>query len=148
MKQNRFELIKATALNQAEGITWYKEQTNHLEIAIVDDDQDILSFLRHYLTKNLNCSLWLSKTPQSFINTIKKKHIDLCIIDINLKNKLNGLDVAEITKQACLFDIPILFISGENFKLQEELSKVLNKTSFLHKNNLRRDLIEKISNII
>lgn len=88
-----------------------------LSIAILDDNTNVLEQYENMLP------IWFDKngikghiavaTPDysEFINTVKERSVNVCIIDINLKSEINGLYVAKKIRRENL-DTEIIFCTG------------------------------------
>lgn len=67
------------------------EEKNY-EIAIIDDEKEILENLKDYLSRNKNYKITTYSNPLVAINSYEKNKFDLILCDINMP-EMYGLDV-------------------------------------------------------
>ena len=85
------------------------------KIFILDDDPEILSLLSEQLKNGTKCEVFTFKTSEELLKDKNLNHADLFILDIMLKEKINGFDVLDKLYCKGFFSPPpVLFISGND----------------------------------
>ncbi|PYG88513.1 LytTR family two component transcriptional regulator [Ruminiclostridium sufflavum DSM 19573] len=88
-----------------------------LNIGVLDDNLNTLEnyknllsewFLKHNIKGNL---ILASTDPDEFMKAVKTNTINVCIIDINLRNEVNGMYLAEQVRDSSE-SIDIIFFTG------------------------------------
>lgn len=96
---------------------------SRVKILVVDDDKDILDFLKNFLQEN-EFEVYSQDHGENVLTLIEEHKIDLLIIDLKLSG-MNGLDISKDV--ASVFDIPIIMISGVN----DDIEKIVGLESGL-----------------
>lgn len=101
-------------------------------ILIVEDDELTLKFLSKYLSRYFNVTL--AQTPDIFYEVIKTNKFDLILMDISLRNKIDGL---QLTKELRNLDeyknCPIVVLTANVLKRDEKAAFEAGVTKFLRK---------------
>ena len=93
-------------------------------ILIVDDEKEIRELIEIYL-KNEGYEVIMASTGLEAIKLVKKKKVDLVILDIMMP-VVNGIDACiKIREQ---HNIPIIMLSAK----VEDIDKILNSSNILH----------------
>lgn len=94
-----------------------------IKILVVDDDTDILTFIKNFLQEN-EFEVYCQNHGEKVVEKIRELSIDFLIIDL----KLAGMNGVEIAKEVvALFDIPIIMISG----VHDDIEKIVGLESGL-----------------
>ena len=90
-----------------------------LKLLIVEDEQDILTLLREYLSGQGHEIVSCSLNANNILKDFEKNKPDVCLIDYALPGDKNGIDAAiEILNKYP--STPILFITGHE-SMREDL---------------------------
>lgn len=88
-----------------------------LDFVLCDDNVNVLNRLEKmleaiFLKKNFDAQITLSTTqPDEFVNYIRKHSVNVVILDIDLKSKISGLDLANIVRKKDK-NVYIIFTTG------------------------------------
>ena len=82
-------------------------------IAVVDDDENVLKFLQK--TFSSDSSVYLFRNARDFLQSLEKTHFDMTILDINMPG-ISGFDVLKILQDKRYIDPVIIYsmISDKN----------------------------------
>ncbi|MFA5403781.1 MAG: PAS domain S-box protein [Ignavibacteria bacterium] len=81
------------------------------KILLIEDNEISIKLTKQFLSKI--CHMDYSKEPNKAIDMVRKSKYDLILMDINLGNKLDGLQVAqEIRKIKGYENVPIVAVTG------------------------------------
>jgi DNA-binding NtrC family response regulator len=95
------------------------ENKKKLKVLIIEDEQDILTLLRDYLSGQGHEVVSCYLNADNIMKDFEKNKPDICLIDIILPGDKNGIDAAiEILNKYP--SMPILFITAHD-SMQEEL---------------------------
>ncbi|MCR5698319.1 MAG: response regulator [Treponemataceae bacterium] len=83
------------------------------KIAVVDDDENVLQFLKK--TFSSDSAVYLFRTGRDFLQALDKNHFDMTILDINMP-EMSGFDVLKILQDKRYIDPVIVYsmISDKN----------------------------------
>jgi len=147
--KSRIELVNETArnVNKSAKKVLEKSKTNKPLVLYVEDDNISQKVIETILEKKFTVES-IDDCDQ-VIALVKNKHFDLILMDINLKGKLNGLDLAkEIKKLDEYANTPIIALTA--YAMVGDKEKMLDGgcTHYLSKPFSRNDLIELLDEII
>jgi CheY-like chemotaxis protein len=123
----------------------YTKQTNHYTVMLVDDEPDILTVFKSYLTSdgyNVEAFSDSYKALQSFARS-EPRHYDLLILDIRMPT-INGLQLYQRLKAVDPY-IRVIFLSA--LEATEELVSILdgvNTVDILRKPIDKKHFIQKV----
>ena len=93
-----------------------------IKIIIVEDERIVAWDLEQRLKSFGYEVVGIAASGEDALNLVKTNEIDLILMDIILKGKLNGIETAMLIKEE--FDIPIIYNSANSdFKTREEIKK-------------------------
>ncbi|RJP64966.1 MAG: response regulator [Ignavibacteriales bacterium] len=146
---SRIEIVNETAWNVNKSVknVLEKSKTNKPLVLYVEDDNISQKVIETILEKKFTVES-IDDCDQ-VIGLVKNKHFDLILMDINLKGKLNGLDLAkEIKKFDEYASTPIIAITA--YAMVGDKEKMLDGgcTHYLSKPFSRNELIELLDEII
>lgn len=99
-------------------------QKNIQHILIIEDDAPTRKFLSEYLQKK-NISIYTSESGASALDQLRKQHIDVCVLDLNLKD-MSGIEwLRKIDDNPDLTLPPIIIYTAKD--LNEDEFKQLRK---------------------
>ena len=88
-----------------------------LDFVLCDDNANVLTKLEKmleaiFISKNFDAQIVLSTTqPDEFINFIKNHNVNVIFLDIDLKSKISGLDLADMIRKKDK-NVYIIFTTG------------------------------------
>ena len=113
------------------------------KILIVDDDIDIREPFNDYLIlkgfKNVICAA----TPAEALALIEAHKPDLILLDIQLKDRINGIEILKRTKETLSPGSKVIMISGHRDEYEEKSYK-LGADSFWGKPIRSEQILEGI----
>jgi len=123
------------------------ENVHDRKIMVVDDCADTLHIVKKFLTNINRISVETFMDEYDAMLKFIKEKPDLIILDMNL-NDLNGIKVATIMKNLSTFEVPIIFISSDNWVAEEGSNFSGKNTVFIPKPIQREHLILSVKNIL
>lgn len=97
------------------------ENKRKLKVLIIEDEQDILTLLRDYLSGQGHEVVACYLNAHNIMKDFEKNKPDVCLIDIILPGHKNGIDAAiEILNKYP--SMPILFITAHESMVEELLN--------------------------
>ncbi|MBU0473533.1 MAG: response regulator [Bacteroidetes bacterium] len=98
----------------------------------LEDDELTLSFYERYFRSEYN--FIGVKTPNDFRDAVKKYIVDIILIDIAIKNAVNGLDLTKEIRDNYLYkDLPIICVTAHVTFIDRERAKEAGVTKFVSK---------------
>ncbi len=102
-----------------------------IKILVVEDE----AIIARYLTMELELEGYevcgYVGSGEEAVEKMKKENLDLILMDINLKGKIDGIDAAEQIQN--LKKIPIIFMTGYSRLEYSERAAKLNPLGYLNK---------------
>lgn len=113
----------------------------------LDDDDMTLNIYNTSLGKDY--VFIKAKTPQDFRYAIANNKVDIVILDIAIKDEVNGLDLTkELRSNSQYKDLPIICVSAHVTHNDRVAAKVAGVTSFFAKPVRLKELISEIENCL
>ena len=103
-----------------------------MNIIVVEDDPILAGSIRVFIKQLGYNLLGISDNSEDFLNMWKATQVDLALIDIHIKGKLDGIEVAEIISTSDR-PIPIIFITSVKNQKTFERSKQTQPFAFILK---------------
>jgi CheY-like chemotaxis protein len=122
-------------------------------VLIIDDDQELLLYLRTFLEDNGYETICASSTKEG-LKMIEKEHPDIILLDIVMESMFSGFHICSLLKNdPHLRHIPIIGISGIADELGIRYSydtdrEFFNPDAYLEKPIDRSELLEKIRDLL
>jgi CheY-like chemotaxis protein len=115
------------------------------KIAVIDDDEQILTVLKETLVQ-ANCDVALFSTSDDAYEFLKKEGVDLILCDISLETStMNGFLFYERTRELRhMQQVPFVFISGLNDDVLMRAGKEIGVDDFLVKPIHRENLLATV----
>ena len=101
------------------------------EILIVEDDIITATVIKKYLEKNNYTVVGIAADGETAVNSAKSKRPDLILMDIFLKDSIDGIEVAHKIKQS--IDIPVIYMTADNSSATIERAKITEPFGYLVK---------------
>lgn len=113
------------------------------KILVIEDDIHLQPIYQDKLGE-LGYTLFWEETGESALETAKKEHPDLILLDILLAGTLNGYDVLKkLKKDPTLSNIPVLILT--NIGTEGQSAKELGAVDYLIKTSVSlKDIVNKI----
>jgi len=116
-----------------------------MKIFIVEDDR-VLQLMLHKMVERLGHKICgTAITGSEAIDLIRASSPDLILMDIQLKDEIDGIEVAQQIKKDQ--DIPVIYITGNSDQKFKERAKVFGYIDYLIKPISFEVLIESISKV-
>ena len=116
------------------------------KILIIDDDFEIRECLSFILKKYNYSTFCIGNNFVNSINEIKKNQPDLILMDIDLNDKVNGIDLTkQIKDNPITCDIPVIILTCQEDK--NRVDEIVEKSfcdAYISKNYKEKELIELI----
>jgi DNA-binding NtrC family response regulator len=113
----------------------------------LDDDDMTLNVYNRSLGKDY--VFIKAKTPQDFRYAIANNNVDIVIVDIAIRNEVNGLDLTkELRSNSKYKDLPIICVSAYVTHSDREAAEAAGVTSFFSKPVMSKDLVSEIENCL
>lgn len=114
------------------------------KIFVVDDQEEILSLLKDFLTGH-GFNVTTSKEPKTVVNRIKSLQPDLILLDL-LMPALGGFDICEIlNSDPQTRGIPIIVMSGLNDLVDIKKAYKLGIVGYLAKPFALEELLREVN---
>lgn len=111
----------------------------------LDDDPEVLKLVKLVFEKRLSVSYQGFETVEAFLNAVKVKQPDLCIIDLNLTESLGaGFAVTKTIRKKAQGKMPIIVMSKRSHSKDISLALEFGASDFLAKPVDFDLLIEKV----
>src|SRR3989339_342250 len=92
-------------------------------ILIVEDEAIVANDIKNTLEK-LNYSVdGILDTGEDVLNIIKEKKLDLILMDVKLKGKIDGIETAKRIKE---FNIPIIYLTAYSEKKTKRIRRKIS----------------------
>ncbi len=103
---------------------------NNFKILIVEDDPGNMLTLESAIHKLGYTQILTTDNSESAVEIIEKERPDLLLLDIEIKGKLSGIEVAQNVKR---FEIPVIFITGMDDPKVHQEAKTIGPHAYLLK---------------
>ncbi|MCG8485436.1 MAG: response regulator transcription factor [Clostridia bacterium] len=113
-------------------------------ILIIDDDEDIITFLKIYL-ENEQFNIFTASNYQDALSIVKKHHIDLILLDVLLPN-IDGFEICLNLRK--ITTSPIIFLSCKNEELDKVVGLSVGGDDYITKPFLPGELMARIKSNI
>jgi len=114
----------------------------HIKILIVEDELIIAEDIRIQLTKLGYQVAGVAKDYESALILLEKDTPDLLLVDIVLKGKRDGIELAQIVKEQ--YDLPVIFLTSHADKRTVERARRINPEGYLLKPFQKEDLFTSV----
>lgn len=101
------------------------------EILIVEDDILTASVIQKYLTKNGYDVLGIAPNATRAFEEIKKAKPDLILMDIFLRDSIDGIEIAKMVKEK--YDIPVIYLTADSSETTIDRAKITEPFGYLVK---------------
>lgn len=101
------------------------------DILIVEDDIITATVIKKYLEKNNYSIVDIIEDGESAVEVAKAKKPDLILMDIFLKDSIDGIEVAQRIKES--IDIPIIYLTADSSTSTIERAKITEPFGYLVK---------------
>jgi DNA-binding response OmpR family regulator len=116
------------------------------KVLILDDDSDFLEGMSTIL-ESAGCNYIATSDCNTIQQKIRSYRPNLIILDIFLQDNENGVNIAQLLKNAKdTNDIPILMVSGND--QAKEYARTLSFDSYMSKPFSSKDLVQRIYQLI
>jgi DNA-binding response OmpR family regulator len=137
--------ISAKKVIQAISQALQQTSTPEAKLLIVDDDPQILDFLRILLTP-WGFQLTLLEDPQQFWQTLQQTAPDLLILDIEMPD-VNGIELCQVVRNDPDWnELPVLFLSVHQDAETIERVFTVGGDDYVHKPIIGAELIARVLN--
>lgn len=113
-------------------------------ILVVDDDPQVTSFLKRYLSKH-EYSVICASTGSEMERVLAHSRVDLCILDVGLPGR-NGLDITRDLRKTS--NLPILILSGQGDAFDRVVGLEFGADDYLTKPYEPRELLARVRTIL
>lgn len=107
-------------------------------ILIVEDERLIANDIARMLKKNAYSVIGIADNAESALDLIGEHKPDLCILDINIKGKIDGIELA------AKLDIPFVYLTAYYDQSTVDRAKKTNPGAYIVKPFNERDLLVNI----
>lgn len=104
---------------------------NKGNILIVEDDFLTATILNRHLTKNDYHVIAIADNAEDAIKLVKKGQPDLILMDIFLKNSIDGIEIAKLIQKQ--IDIPIIYLTADSSEETISRAKITEPFGYLVK---------------
>lgn len=101
------------------------------DILIVEDDIITATVIKKYLEKNNYCVVDIIEDGETAVSIAKTKRPDLILMDIFLKDSIDGIEVAQRIKKS--IDIPVIYLTADSSTATIERAKITEPFGYLVK---------------
>jgi PAS domain S-box-containing protein len=113
-------------------------------VLIVEDDTLNQMTIKRFLDKNYKSIV--TDSSDNVTEILKKHKIELILMDISIKGKLNGLELTKELKSSDQFShIPVIAITAHAFEKDKQNAKSFGCNDFLSKPFSKLDLLNKVN---
>jgi DNA-binding LytR/AlgR family response regulator len=114
----------------------------HIKILIIEDELIIAEDIRMQLLKLGYQVTGVAKDYDSALHLLEEDTPDLLLVDIVLKGKRDGIELAQFVKEE--YDLPVIFLTSHADKLTVERAKKIKPEGYLLKPFQKEDLFTSV----
>lgn len=116
-------------------------------LLMIDDDELTLRIFTIIISKLFNVTS--CKLGDEFLNLLKKKEFDVFLIDLSLKGEIDGIQlIKELRTSDKYKDYPIVVVTANAFKKDEEVAMAAGASKFLRKPIENERLLQELREYI
>ncbi|MCL4547580.1 MAG: response regulator [Bacteroidetes bacterium] len=116
-------------------------------LLMIDDDELTLRIFTIIISKLFNVTS--CKFGDEFLNLLKKKEFDVFLIDLSLKGEIDGIQlIKELRTSVKYKDYPIVVVTANAFKKDEEVAMAAGASKFLRKPIENERLLQELREYI
>ncbi len=116
-------------------------------LLMIDDDELTLRIFTIIISKLFNVTS--CKLGDEFLNLLKKKEFDVFLIDLSLKGEIDGIQlIKELRASDKYKDYPIVVVTANAFKKDEEIAIAAGASKFLRKPIENERLLQELREYI
>lgn len=116
-------------------------------LLMIDDDELTLRIFTIIISKLFNVTS--CKFGDEFLNLLKKKEFDVFLIDLSLKGEIDGIQlIKELRTSVKYKDYPIVVVTANAFKKDEEIAMAAGASKFLRKPIENERLLQELREYI
>ena len=116
-------------------------------LLMIDDDELTLRIFTIIISKLFNVTS--CKLGDEFLNLLKKKEFDVFLIDLSLKGEIDGIQlIKELRTSDKYKDYPIVVVTANAFKKDEEIAMAAGASKFLRKPIENERLLQELREYI
>ncbi|MCL4547818.1 MAG: response regulator [Bacteroidetes bacterium] len=116
-------------------------------LLMIDDDELTLRIFTIIISKLFNVTS--CKLGDEFLNLLKKKEFDVFLIDLSLKGEIDGIQlIKELRTSDKYKDYPIVVVTANAFKKDEEIAIAAGASKFLRKPIENERLLQELREYI
>jgi CheY-like chemotaxis protein len=104
--------------------------TERLRVLVVDDEALVADYVADLVEEAGHEVIGIAATGEKALEYLERSDIDLAILDIRLKGRLTGIDLAQTTRARA---IPHLFITGSGDPSTREAAEATKPLAILQK---------------
>lgn len=119
---------------------------NPIQILIVEDEMIIAANLSLQLTELGYDVAGIIPRPDEALAQIRRRPPDILLLDINLKNEIDGIEMAHQMQKE--FDIPIIYLTANSDTAHFDRAKATNPYAFLSKPYKKLDLQRTVELVV
>lgn len=113
-----------------------------LKVLIVEDEVMIARHIEDILVSNQYTIVGIAHDSEAALDYVYSRSPELIIMDINLEDKKDGIELAQIVKEK--YDIPIVFLTAHSDVETLHRAKEVNPCAYIVKPFKDKDLISSI----
>ncbi len=113
-----------------------------LRVLVVDDEALVADFIADLVEEAGHEVIGIAATGEKALEYLERSDIDLAILDIRLKGRLNGIDLAQATRDRA---IPHMFITGSGDPSTREAAEATGPLAILQKPFSQERLVSVLS---
>lgn len=116
-------------------------------LLMIDDDELTLRIFTIIISKLFNVTS--CKLGDEFLSLLKKKEFDVFLIDLSLKGEIDGIQlIKELRTSDKYKDYPIVVVTANAFKKDEEIAMAAGASKFLRKPIENERLLQELREYI
>jgi DNA-binding response OmpR family regulator len=116
-------------------------------IAVVDDEHDIVELVSLHLKKN-NYNIFPFYNANSFLDSLKNLNLDLIILDLMLPD-MDGFDICKIVKSQKEYKkIPIIMLTAKNDEFDKVIGLEVGADDYITKPFSPREFVARVKAIL
>lgn len=108
---------------------------------LIVDDTEINRLLIRYMLENTHINVYEAENSEGFFNLIYTHDFDVILMDINLGEKLNGIDLVRYLRDN-KFDVSVIIQSANDYEIND-----LEISGYLRKPIKSKDLLKNINKV-
>jgi two-component system phosphate regulon response regulator PhoB/two-component system alkaline phosphatase synthesis response regulator PhoP len=117
------------------------------KIAVVDDEEDILSLVQHILEKNGFSTVGF-ENGKSLYMYLEKNKVDLIILDLMLPD-IDGLEICKYVRNHESYQhIPVIMLTAKDQELDKVLGLELGADDYITKPFSPRELVARVKSVL